>query len=500
MIRLSKSRFMAGLQCHKLLWWKVHEPNAPELQPDKVLEDLFNQGSQVGVLARDQFGGGTLIDLPHHEADARVARTKEAISAGAPALFEGTFIEDNTFVAADVLLRDGKGWRLIEVKSSSSVKEEHVPDAAVQLHVLRKSGLDVRAVEIMHLNKEFAHPDQGALFAREDVTQAAMEIVPTVPGLLGDQLAAANGKLPTVAIGAQCFDPRPCPFMDRCWPQDHDHITQLIGVGPVKSVAYMARGINTIGDLPANERLSAPAKRQIRSLKSKQVIVEPGLAEALKSFDYKLGFLDFETVSRAVPVWDGMHPWEMTAAQFSYHEARPDGTYSHAEHLAEGPQDCRPLIARKLVEATINAERVVMYTTFERTRIKKLAEQLPSLRVELSELAEKLVDMHPLIKDFVYHPDFGGSFSLKDVLTPLVPEMSYTDTIAINNGQLASVEIARLLFMAGKIPREEHDRVRADLLAYCKQDTLAMVRLLEQIRGLAAGTMTARESWRYDAD
>ncbi len=138
-LRLSKSRFVAGSQCHKLLWLRVHEPDAEELQPDKVLQDRFDQGAMVGALARERFPGGVLINLPHYAVDERLAATRQALESGAPAIFEATFVADDTFVAVDVLERVPGGWRLIEVKSSSSQKDEHVTDAAIQLYVLRQS-------------------------------------------------------------------------------------------------------------------------------------------------------------------------------------------------------------------------------------------------------------------------------------------------------------------------------------------------------------------------
>jgi hypothetical protein len=211
--------------------------------------------------------------------------------------------------------------------------------------------------------------------------------------------------------------------------------------------------------------------------------VEPGLARALAPFSEKLGFLDFETISRAVPVWPGMAPWEQAAAQFSYHEARGDGTYSHVGYLAEGPHDARPGLARAMLEASADAERVVMYTPFERTRIRSLQQAVPDLAADLKMLEAKLIDLHPVIRDHVYHPDFLGSFSLKYVLHPLVPELTYSDLVIVD-GLVASVEIARLLFVAHKIPPAERDRVRQDLLNYCERDTWAMVKLLERLREL----------------
>ena len=144
LIRLSKSRFVAGWQCHKLLWWKVHEPDAEELRPDRVLQDLFDQGQQVGELAREQFPGGVLIDLPHTAVEERLAATQAALDAGAPAIFEASFLAGDVFVAVDVLERTEDGYTLIEVKSSTAVKDEHIPDAAVQAWVLREAGLAIR--------------------------------------------------------------------------------------------------------------------------------------------------------------------------------------------------------------------------------------------------------------------------------------------------------------------------------------------------------------------
>src|SRR5205807_3219794 len=232
--RLSTSRFTSGLQCHKKLWWEVHERDAPELQPDKVLQDLFNQGHQVGEAARARYPGGVLIDLPNDAREARVAATQQALAAGAPAIFEATFIADDTFVAIDVLQRHAGGFRLIEVKSSTSQKPEHIPDVAVQARVAAACGVAITAAEVLHLNKEFRYPDSGDLFARTDVTGPVAQFVDQVPDELARQRAMLAGPLPDVPIGAHCFEPRDCPFIGRCWPDGLHHIGNLAGVGPKK--------------------------------------------------------------------------------------------------------------------------------------------------------------------------------------------------------------------------------------------------------------------------
>src|SRR5213080_4747855 len=328
--RLSKSRFTSGLQCHKKLWWEVHEPEAIELQPDKVLQDLFDQGRQVGEAARTRYPGGVLIDLPHHAGAARVAATQEALDAGAPAIFEATFIADDTFVAIDVLEKQRDGYRLTEVKSSTSQKDEHISDVAIQARVAAACGVKITAAEVLHLNKEFRNPASGDLFARSDVTGAVAAFLPQVPDEIARQREMLAGPLPDVPVGLHCFEPRECPFMGRCWPHGADHIGNLAGVGPKKTVAYLARGIASIGDLPAREKLNFTQRRQLKAMAEKRLIVEPTLARELEPFasplsrrergtggeDSRLGFLDFETIARAIPVWPGMALWQQAAAQF----------------------------------------------------------------------------------------------------------------------------------------------------------------------------------------
>lgn len=483
--RLSKSRFVTGLQCHKLLWWRVHEPDAPELEPDIVLRDRFDQGKEVGEIATTRFPGGTLIDHAHRDYDAKIASTVAALAESAPSIYEASFRADGVFVAVDVLERTEDGHNLIEVKSSTSQKPEHVWDAAIQAHVLRQNSIAVPRSEIMHLNTDFRTPDLGDLFARTDVTEAVERFLPQIPGEIERQLAMlAADDFPDVPIGRHCEEPFRCPFFDRCWPQHSLHIRNLNGIATIKAAQWMEQGVHWIPDFPVDE-LSTIQERQIRAMAENRLIVEPSLADDLEPFTGRLGFLDFETIIRAIPPWPGMKPWGQEAAQFSYHELQLDGSYSHADYLAEGAKDARPDLAAALLKATREADWVVMYSPFERTRIKSLKNDLPDLAEPLEELEHKMLDLHPVIKNNVYHPDFLGSFSIKYVLTPLVPELTYDDLVIVD-GLHASVEIARLLFVADKIDPDERDRVRQDLLDYCERDTWAMVKLLERLFDLTS--------------
>src|SRR5881409_1984226 len=286
--RLSKSRFTSGLQCHKKLWWEVHDPDAIELQPDKVLQDLFDQGRQVGEAARTRYPDGVLIDLPHAARAERVAATRELLDAGAPAIFEATFIADDTFVAIDVLEKQNDGYHLTKVKSSSSQKDEHIPDVAIQARVAAACGVKVTAAAVLHLNKEFRHPDTGDLFARTDVTAPVVAFLPSVPEEIDRQREMLAGPLPDVPIGLHCFEPRECPFIGRCWPAAPDHIRHLAGVGPKKTAAYLGRGITSIAELPAREKLNFTQRRQLKAMAENRIILEPTLARLLEPFTGRL--------------------------------------------------------------------------------------------------------------------------------------------------------------------------------------------------------------------
>src|SRR3989441_870941 len=298
--RLSKSRFTSGLQCHKKLWWEVHEPDALELQPDKVLQDLFDQGRQVGELARTRYPGGVLIDLPHDARAERVAATRALLDAGAPAVFEATFIADNTYVAVDVLEKQRDGYHLTEVKSSSSLKEEHIPDVAIQARVAAACDVRITAAAVLHLNKEFRHPGSGELFVRTDVTAPVVEFLPSVPDEIDRQREMLAGPLPDVPVGLHCFEPYECPFMNRCWPDTPHHIRHLAGVGPKRTAAYLARGITSINELPAREKLNFTQRRQLKAMAQQRIIVESTLGGQLEPLIVpgRLGFLDFETIAR----------------------------------------------------------------------------------------------------------------------------------------------------------------------------------------------------------
>ena len=486
-LRLSKSRYLHGLQCHKQLWWRVHEPTAPELAPDKGQQNRFAQGQEVGERARHYVPGGVLIDLPFFQYDNKVAATRAALERQPPAIYEAGFLADNTYVGVDVLERTARGYGVIEVKASNSQKPEHLPDAAVQVHVLRRAGLPVERVEVMHLNPQCRYPDLSNLFVREDVTAVVEGVLVGVPDELAAQARMLAGPLPAVPIGEHCSRPYECPFIERCWPKlpDH-HISSLYRVERRKVLEYQADGYATLYDLPTDLELSVIHARQVKAVQTGRMVVEPALATALAQFASPLAFLDFETVSLAIPRWPGCRPWQLVPVQFSVHAEQRGRGLVHYQWIADGPDDPRPALAEALVQACAGARRIVAYyASFERDCIRQLQDAVPRFAKELDRIANRLVDLLPAVRSNVYHPDFGGRFSIKKTLPALVPSLSYGD-LKVQDGEVATVELQRLMFERDKMAARERAALREALLRYCERDTWAMVKLLEKLRTLVA--------------
>ena len=482
---LSKTRTLRGLQCRKLLWWTAREPAAPELAIDPLVQARLDQGRAVGAAARAHVPGGVLIDLPHDAYDARLSATRDALARGAPVVYEAAFRADGVFVAVDILERQGERFCLTEVKSSTGVREAYLLDVAVQAHVVRRCGLDVGRLEVMHLNRACAFPDLRNLFVRADVTALVEPLLPGLPGHIASLAAALSGPLPDVAVGAHCLRPYPCPFAARCWPALPPHHVSTLYAMRDRSLELDEQGYHTIFDLPEDLALGPAADRQRRAVQTGRLVVDPGLADALAAIEPPVAFLDFETVGLAIPVWNGCHPYDQVPVQFSCHVDDGAGHLAHHAWLADGPGDPRPALAERLVEACAGARTVVAYNAkFERECIGVLARAAPALAAPLEAIAERFVDLLPIVRNHVYHPDFGGSFSLKRVLPALVPGARYEDLV-IAGGRAASVELARLLLRGEEMDPEERQAVRRALFEYCGLDTRGLVDLLAYLRRLA---------------
>ena len=486
--RLSKSRFTAGLQCPRQLWWKVHEPRAPELRPDAGLEAIFDMGNRVGERARAEFPNATLIDLDYRRLQAAVDATRKAIAEGAPVILEASFLEDRIFVALDALSKEGDGWVVTEVKATTKVKPQHIPDAAVQAHVVERAGLPVARVELMHLNRAHRHPDQGPLFIRADITDAVAGLRAGIADEARTQLRMLEGPLPDVAPGPHCTSPYECPFLARCNAPLPDHtIEDLHRIGAKQLGELRDEGIETVGQIPSDFPLNGIQTRHRAAVLRNEMVVEPGLHSALARYRYPIAMLDFETIAPALPEWDGCSPFGKVPVQFSVHMLSEDGEVSHRAYLADGEGDPRPGVAEALVAALDDAATVLAWNApFEKKCLGILAEASPEHAAALLDARDKAQDLLPVVRNHLYHPEFRGSFSIKNVVPALLPAMAY-DELEVSDGQVASSLLEKALCRPEELPAERRAGLRGQLAAYCQHDTAVMVELYRFLREVAAG-------------
>jgi hypothetical protein len=488
---LTKKTFLAGSQCLKRLWWEMYEPAAPETRPSLVARFRMEEGAKVGILARTYVPGGRLIKRGGRSLNAILAETMQAVAdESVPAIYEAAVIADSTLIFPDILERVDGGFALIEVKSKTSVSEQkHIPDVAIQAHVLRAAGIPIVRCEVMHLNRDCVYPDLSNLFARQDVTAMVEARLETIRTEMRDQLITARlPVVPNVETGPHCKRPDPCPFIDRCWPvAPSDHISTLYRVTEKMLAEFEASGWQSIRDLPDDVQLSAIAARQRRALREGNRVVErETLLEAMKTLAYPVAHIDFETIQPAIPIWNGCRPYDQIPVQLSCHLVNADQTETHTQWLFDGRGDPRPGMANAILDACKSAATVTAYSAqFERGCIEIVADACPEKAPLLKGIADNLVDLQPIVRENVYDEKFAGSFSIKKVVPALVPGLGYDD-LPIAEAELASVQLARLILSGSSIHPEERAELRQSLLEYCKRDTAAMVALSQRLTELAS--------------
>lgn len=488
-MKLSKTRFAAGCQCLRRLYWQVHEPElaAP---PDAAAEAIIQQGHEVGLLARTLFPGGVEVDCSRGLADA-IRTTRDLLAnPEIPAIFEGVFEHQNVLVKVDILhrRRDGR-WRLIEVKSTTDVRDHHLEDVAIQHRVVSRSGLSVASTCLAHVNRHYVRDDEidpRRFFRIRNLTRRVERLQPKVTLQLRSQFTVLSmPQAPNIAPGRHCTDPVTCEFFDHCnspHPEDHIGFLPRIHASAMQELEEM--GIESIREIPDDFELTEVQRQAANCVRTGEPWFSPELHDVLAGLNYPLYFADFETVNRAIPTFLGMRPYDHLPFQFSVHVVRRPGAQpEHYEFLATGSSDPRREFISSLCGVLGNTGNIIVYSSFEAQRLLDLGRWLPEFAEQINAIQARLFDLLPLVRGHTYHSAYGGSYSIKSVLPALVPEMSYRG-LMVANGQDAGLAWERLI--RGGLDQVESERVRKALLEYCGQDTLAMVRLLERLK-LRAG-------------
>lgn len=479
---LTKSHFMSGLQCHKQLWLEVNEPHrATALTP--VQQRIIDQGEEVGQYARQQFPEGQLIK---GSGIVAIQATQNAIASGASCLFEAAFSFDGLFVRCDILRKTAAGnWELIEVKSSSKVKDEHHWDVAIQKYVLISAGLSVDATRLMHVNtKTCFFPDLSSLFEIVDITAEVDRLLPEIPNKLRQfEEMLAEDLEPTLAIGKHCNNPNPCAFTTDCWQYVPDvSILTIPRLDWKKKEALISQGILAIADLPVSFSLTANQRTYVDGVLSDAPFIDAdAIAASLAELNYPIHFFDFEAQNPAIPRFDGLKPYEQFPFQYSCHVLHEDGSIEHHEYLHTDRSDPRPALLTALeIDIASIGSVIVYHQSFEATLLRRLAQNFPEYAEHLESIANRLWDLEDIFKGHYKHPAFRGSTSIKNVLPTLVPTLNYK-ALAVQRGDHAQTVWEEMINCADQAKKEQ---AIADLKAYCYLDTLAMVEIYQKLINL----------------
>jgi hypothetical protein len=483
---LSKSRYLSGLQCPRLLWTLVNKPETvPE--PDTVTQYVFDQGHLVGEYAKKLFPGG--IDIPHDNFMENIGATKRLLSERKP-LFEAGIRSGRIYCRLDILNPiNGDEWDIVEIKSSTSVKDEHIDDVSFQNFCCEKAALKIRDCKLGYINNQYVKNgkiEPRELFVLEDISDQVAEVSAGIEERVLELLEVISNRIcPEVTIGPHCLAPYECALRGECWGfLPENSIFDLRG-GKTKQFSLYEQGILSIKDIPDHIPLSGQQQIQKECVITGKVHVEKReIRRFLSKLKYPLYYLDFETVGLAIPIYDDTRPYQDIPFQFSLHVVENHASEpTHHSFLADGREDPRPHILSELQRLLGSEGSIIAYNAgFEQGVLRELVDAFPNYTDWLAGILPRMVDLlFPFTNFHYYNAAQRDTASLKKVL-PAITGKGYEE-LGIGAGMDASVAYGTIL--CGNPTQEEIARVRADLLKYCKLDTEGMIRVVDELKRLS---------------
>jgi hypothetical protein len=490
----SKSKLLALRQCPKRLWLEVHRP---ESRADSSgAEARFQAGHEVGEIARqlyDPTGEGALIDVGAEGFKQAFERSADLLKTSQP-IFEAGFSAGGALAFADVMLPEPGTkplrWRMVEVKSSTKVKDYHRDDVAVQNFIALAAGVRLSSIAVAFINSSWVYPGGGdyrGLLQEHDLTIEAQSRQEEVQTWIGQaQEITAQEQEPSISIGGHCDVPFECGFYAHCSrnePQPEYPVYWLPRISGKRVQELAEDGVDDMRHVPdalLNERQQ---RVKHHTLASTVYFDAAGAKEDLSGFPLPAQFLDFETIQFAVPIWAGTRPYQQIPFQYSLHTLTKGGELQHDEFLALGGGD--PSLALTLALIAGCGKKpwpIFAYNAgFEKSRIRELAVRFPEHAEALLAIKERIEDLLPIARERYYHPSQHGSWSIKTVLPAAVPELRYSDLDGVKDGGMAMEAFLEALHP--QTTPERKQALQQQLLAYCKMDTYAMVRLWQVFAG-----------------
>tara|TARA_B100000212_G_C27347501_1_gene522034 strand:+ start:63 stop:1556 length:1494 start_codon:yes stop_codon:yes gene_type:complete len=490
---ITKSNFVVGQECQRCFWFKYNGFEDPNLKDDQALQRL-KDGEEVGERIKDTFNNGVEIPFLRGNYQEMHDLTLEAITNGVKVIFEGSFFVDGVFVRVDIMSKSSNGWDIFEVKSSSGLKEVHKEDASIQWFVLNQiKSLKLNDIYVITLDKSYKRKkelDLSNVFKHhlltEDVKSKQIEISQTLENL---KKISSMDSPPDERISGHHNKNQKCSFEDHCWPKGKDNINsvfKLYRMRSKKKFKLYDQGIDTFEKIENISDFSNIQQIQIKSTLSNTPFIDKKFIEGfISQVTYPISYFDFETYSEPFPNYIDQTPNEKIPFQYSLHvQKNPNDSLDdvdHYEYLASHDEDPRRVIAESMLKNIPEEGSIITYhQIFEKGVIKDLSIFCPDLSDKLLDLNNRILDLKdPFAKGGYYHPDFGGSFSIKKVLPALYKnntELNYKN-LKISNGGMASSAFRELKYNDDNQIKE----IRDSLLKYCWLDTYAMIAIYKKL-------------------
>jgi CRISPR/Cas system-associated exonuclease Cas4 (RecB family) len=496
---LSKSKILAYLQCPKRLWLEVHQLESRT--DSSATTASFATGNAVGDVSRqiyDPDSTGIFLDIKTLGLNGLIAATQTALAERKP-IFEAGFRANGTLSLADILLPvedDAKhAWRMVEVKSSAAVKVYHVKDLAIQTAIATQAGVRLTKVSVAHVDNTWTYPGNqqySGLLKEVDQTAHVKDLGAGVAQWLNDaHLIADLPTPPAKSTGDHCTVPYECGFLAYCSasePKIEHPVAWLPRVQTKLLKAHIASpGVKAMEDVPDSLLNDLQLRVKKHTLANTVYFDAAGAKAALERHPLPAYFLDFETINFAVPIWAGTRPYEQVPFQFSMHYLyAADQEPKHNEFLDLTGNNPTLLFAEALVQSCGQAGAIFVYNKgFESARLEDVIRHLQDevqLVSALAAIKARLVDLKPITQDAYYNPSQKGSWSIKAVLTAMVPELSYKNLDIVQDGGGAQEAYLKAIGLASVDSGiADIELIRKQLLAYCELDTLAMVKIWQKL-------------------
>jgi len=481
---LSKSRILSFLQCSKRLYLEVHHRNL--IRHSSSSEIAFRIGDEVGETARKVLmPGGILIEYDRGLRKAVETTHKYLNDLFDVTLYEATLQTQNIRIRADLLTRNKNFIHVVEVKSSTGVKEIYLVDCAIQYSVMERAGFTPDKISLAHINNQFVYQDDGnynGLFGIVDLTAEVAERAEQVPDWIEQANKMIAGKLPEIEVGDHCTRPYSCPFIEHCWkdvPVTEYPVAKFPGLKKNKSTELMNAGYEDIRDIPDGLLSNDTLQARLNAYRTGEQIIPKELRNKLEQLQFPRYYLDFETIGFAVPKWNGTRPYEQLPFQWSCHVEDKSMAVSHTGFLDTSGDPPMRYFSEALINALGDSGPVIVYSTFEKTVLRNLQERYPELRERLQSIIDRLFDLLQPIKTHYFHRDLQGSYSIKKVLPTVVPELNYADLVDVQDGMMAQQAYLEVINEKTTLIRKQS--LTDSLLKYCEMDTFAMVKLIQNL-------------------